>query len=326
MAIGTLVLDVKRAEGRCRTGASAWGDIPKGSELFVKGEAPPPPPPPAPCRPPRSRAPPEFPRAGRWFAPGFRLGAGRGAGRVVPAPGRPAVLAPVAPRPRPARVPRRSPRPRRAPRGWKGPTLELLHRGAGRTAAALGRASTAGGAGGSVRGLVVSARVLWAVGSSICRPWPRRTARARPTLELLLHRGCRSNRSRGVRGPGEGRAPVGRSTESGGARGCLAGLRLDVGQLGRALDRRREEVAQQGSLLLLLLLRGLPISNRRPSGGPRRRRAGARPARPGARRGRCRSRLRQGTLRSLISIPWIALVALSCGAGRGSAPATRPGS
>ena len=113
----------------------------------------------------------------------------------------------------------------------------------------------AGGAGGSVRGLMVFVRVLWAVGSSICRPWPRRTARARPTLELLLHGGCRSNRSSGVRGPGEGRAPVGRSTESGGARGCLAGLRLDVGQLGRALDRR-EEVAQQGSLLLLLLLRG----------------------------------------------------------------------
>lgn len=215
MAIGTLVLDVKRAEGRCRTGASAWGDIPKGSELFVKGEAPPPPPPPAPCRPPRSRATgvpegramvragvPPGGRAGRRARrPGARPPGGVGTRCSPPSPGEGPPSFSAAPESA-ARVEGSDP-------GAPPP------RGAGRTAAALGWASTAGGAGGSVRGLVVSARVLWAVGSSICRPWPRRTARAGPTLELLLHRGCRSDRSSGVRGPGEGRAPVGRSTESG---------------------------------------------------------------------------------------------------------------
>ena len=327
MAIGTLVLDVKRAEGRCRTGASAWGDIPKGSELFVKGEAPPPPPPPAPCRPPRSRAPPEFPRAGRWFAPGFRRGAGRGAGRGASSR-RPAARRcwhPSLPRPRPARVPRRSPRPRRAPRGWRGPTLELLHRG---------------------------------VQVEPQRPWGgprRRGAPEGPFVGLWSPPGCsgRLDRPSAALGPGGPRGRVrpwsssstegaGRIAAVGSGDRAKGGLRLDgTPRAGRprlsggAPAGRRSAWSGFGpsrggrsarQSALAAAASRLPISNRRPSGGPRRRRAGAWPARPGARRGRCRSRLRQGTLRSLISIPWIALVALSCGAGRGSAPATRPGS
>ena len=256
--------------------------------------------------------------------PGGR--AGRRAGRVVPAPGRPAALAPGAPPPSLSEGPPSfSAAPESAARVEGSDPGAPPPRGAGRTAAALGWASTAGG-GGRVRswacGLRQGALGGWIVHLPPLAPEDREGASdpgAPPPRRVQVE----SQQW----GPGTGRRAGSGWTEhrERGARGCLAGLRLDVGQLGRALDRR-EEVAQQGSLLLLLLLRGLPISNRRPSGGPRRRRAGARPARPGARRGRCRSRLRQGTLRSLISIPWIALVALSCGAGRGSAPATRPGS
>ena len=256
--------------------------------------------------------------------PGGR--AGRRAGRVVPAPGRPAALAPGAPPPSLSEGPPSfSAAPESAARVEGSDPGAPPPRGAGRTAAALGWASTAGG-GGRVRswacGLRQGALGGWIVhlpplapedregASDPGAPPPRRVQvepqQWGPGTGRRAGSGWTEHRERG-RPRLSGGAPAGRRSAWSGFGPSRGGRSARQSALAAAASR-------------------LPISNRRPSGGPRRRRAGARPARPGARRGRCRSRLRQGTLRSLISIPWIALVALSCGAGRGSAPATRPGS
>ena len=167
--VGTLVLDVKRAEGRCRTGASAWGDIPKGSELFVKGAAPARPAP----RAARHRAPPGAPEG----APSGFAGGGAGVRGRGGAPGRVPATAGAARRPA-----LRSPAPRGVPAAPPAPSGGRWMDGSGAAGTGRERAGLAAWRVGEVHGSTSSASPS---------PSARRTTPRRGTASARATRGCR---------------------------------------------------------------------------------------------------------------------------------------